>query len=306
LGWLSEKLISYDKANLAFSFIRYNCLEVFDLVTTFRAGNYSFYLAALVAVLATSASPVAAGDFGQSQEQLQASAPDNPRLQAYLLKFDRDVYSNWAPYKARPKEGAITLAYSISPDGEVESVITAAQGRIEENFAIMDAILSEPSPGKVPSSLIKFDAAGKAQNIKGRIDFFSKLVFMAFGHGVFGDSQRFFAARPELKGKVVIFHALPLSILHYYPGIFKSTELHDAANMRPVSIDRLCSTRPYPRESGYIFPRLTAGLLFKDARMLSLYKDWQEYFKSHKTTTRAALLAQRAKMEKKYAMLFEK
>jgi|GEM_PF-2947292 len=288
------------------SFIRYNCLEVFDLVTKFRADNYSIYLAALVAVLVNSVSPVVAGDFGQSQEQLQASAPDNPQLQAYLLKFDRGVYANWSPYTSRLHEGAITLAYSISPEGVVESVITAAQGAIEENFGIMDAILSEPSPGKLPKSMIKFDADGKPLKVKGRIEFFSKLVFIAFGSSVFGDTRNFFAARPDLKGKVVIFHALPLSILHQYTGIFTYAELHDTANMRPVSIDKLCSTKPYPRESGYIFPRLTPALLFKDARMLSLYKEWQEYFKAHKTTTRAALLAQRAKMDKKYAALFEK
>jgi len=244
-------------------------------------------------------------EYGISGLRLDTIGPESPQVQQFLQDFERHLFANWSPY-SRKRQGAINLIYTIDPQGRVDPAVTVPDGKIEDNFAVLDAILSEPSPGPVPGPPAKANPDGGEKKVKGRIEFYSKACGLTFGWANTSDCEGFFRSRPDLRGKVVLFHSLPLSILHCYPGAFTAAELHAPANMRAIGLDKLCSSKPYPKDKDYLFPRITPANLFKDGRVRALYQDWGNYFAANKTAGKAALLKQRAKMDKKYAALFEK
>jgi hypothetical protein len=46
--------------------------------------------------------------------------------------------------------------------------------------------------------------------------------------------KTFFEAHPELKGKVVVHHAIEQQVLKRYPGLFTADEMHSLENLRGI------------------------------------------------------------------------
>ncbi|MBS1991108.1 MAG: hypothetical protein JSS83_11350 [Cyanobacteria bacterium SZAS LIN-3] len=261
-----------------------------------RSGHLLFSLVMLV----SGACPAVQADpLGFSDEAVELQAARYPVLARYVDGVQRGVYANWSPY-AREREGSISLILRIEASGRLVPSIAIPECSIEDSFAVMDAALSE-APLKPVPAVPGRDAAGGTTT---RIEFYSRTFNGVFGIPDPSDSELLFATKPNLRGKAVVYHALPLTILRRYPAAFKRRELHDIANLRAISVSKLCSSKPYPRQKRYLFPWLIAEQLCKDLRLLSLYKEWQDFFRTHKTASRAQLLAQRARMDQKYAALF--
>ncbi|MFT4008829.1 MAG: hypothetical protein QM655_02185 [Nocardioidaceae bacterium] len=93
----------------------------------------------------------------------------------------------------------------------------------------------------------------------------------------------FFAANPELKGEVVVHHAIEQSVLTRYPGKFTASEIHSLENLRGI-----------PNE-------LNSSLHLSDIR-----KAWDEFYKTHpaSSTTREDILNEATEIDRKFGHLF--
>lgn len=93
----------------------------------------------------------------------------------------------------------------------------------------------------------------------------------------------FFTSHPQLKGQVVVHHALEQQTLTRYPGIFSSEEIHSLENLRGIPLN-LDST------------------LHKSI----LRKEWDSFYRSTPATqvTRQSLLDKATEMDRKFGHLF--
>lgn len=93
----------------------------------------------------------------------------------------------------------------------------------------------------------------------------------------------FFGANPELKGQVVVHHAIEQSVLTRYSGKFTASEIHSLENLRGI-----------PNE-------LNSSLHLSDIR-----KAWNEFYKTHppSSTTREDILNEATEIDRKFGHLF--
>ncbi|MFF1285755.1 putative T7SS-secreted protein [Streptomyces sp. NPDC058299] len=80
--------------------------------------------------------------------------------------------------------------------------------------------------------------------------------------------QTFFNAHPELKGKVVVHHAIEQQVLKRYPGVFKADEMHSLENLRGIP-------------KGDINSRI---------HLSEIRVSWNEFYRTHPTATRQEIL----------------
>lgn len=80
--------------------------------------------------------------------------------------------------------------------------------------------------------------------------------------------KNFFEAHPELKGKVVVHHAIEQQVLRRYPGLFSPSEMHSIENLRGIP-------------KGDINSRI---------HLSEIRVSWNEFYSSHPNPTRQQVL----------------
>ncbi|MFI8242604.1 putative T7SS-secreted protein [Streptomyces sp. NPDC085866] len=80
--------------------------------------------------------------------------------------------------------------------------------------------------------------------------------------------QTFFNEHPELKGKVVVHHAIEQQVLKKYPNLFKADEIHSLENLRGIP-------------KGDINSRI---------HLSEIRVSWNEFYRTHPTATRQQVL----------------
>jgi hypothetical protein len=92
----------------------------------------------------------------------------------------------------------------------------------------------------------------------------------------------FFAAYPELRGQVVVHHAIEQQILKRYPGLFTTKEIHSLGNLRGV-----------PRSSN------------PDVHLSRIRRAWNEFYRSHATPTKQQVLDFAAELDARFGASFQ-
>jgi hypothetical protein len=77
----------------------------------------------------------------------------------------------------------------------------------------------------------------------------------------------FFEAHPDLTGQVVVHHAIPQRALNLYPGVILELEMHSLQNLRGI-----------PNAAN------------PDLHLSRIAKEWNQFYKAHKTATREQLI----------------
>jgi hypothetical protein len=75
--------------------------------------------------------------------------------------------------------------------------------------------------------------------------------------------ETFFAAHPELRGKVWVHHAIEQDVLNRYPGVISASEMHSLANLRGV-----------PKEVNSL------------VHLSQIRKVWNKFYREHPTATK--------------------
>lgn len=93
--------------------------------------------------------------------------------------------------------------------------------------------------------------------------------------------KTFFDQYPELKGNVVVHHAVEQQVLKKYPNLFTEAEIHDIQNLRGI-----------PKE------------INNEIHLSSIRKDWNEFYKSHPTPTKKEVIDYMIELDKRYGDKF--
>lgn len=93
--------------------------------------------------------------------------------------------------------------------------------------------------------------------------------------------KTFFDQYPELKGNVVVHHAVEQQVLKKYPNLFTEAEIHDIQNLRGI-----------PKE------------INNEIHLSSIRKDWNEFYKSHPNPTKKEVIDYMIELDKKYGDKF--
>ncbi|MGX5528950.1 S-layer homology domain-containing protein [Bacillus toyonensis] len=93
--------------------------------------------------------------------------------------------------------------------------------------------------------------------------------------------KTFFDQYPELKGNVVVHHAVEQQVLKKYPNLFTEAEIHDIENLRGI-----------PKE------------INNEIHLSSIRKDWNEFYKSHPNPTKKEVIDYMIELDKRYGDKF--
>ncbi|MFJ8078964.1 hypothetical protein ACIQ7Q_34780, partial [Streptomyces sp. NPDC096176] len=91
----------------------------------------------------------------------------------------------------------------------------------------------------------------------------------------FSYKKTFFAEHPELKGKVVVHHAIEQQVLNRYPGLFKPEEIHSLENLRGI-------------------PK---GDINSRVHLSEIRVEWNRFYESHPNPTRQEVLDHATKVD---------
>nr|WP_309506020.1 RHS repeat-associated core domain-containing protein [Streptomyces sp. LP11] len=87
--------------------------------------------------------------------------------------------------------------------------------------------------------------------------------------------KNFFDEHPELKGKVVVHHAIEQQVLKRYPGLFTADEMHSIENLRGI-------------------PK---GDINSKIHLSEIRVSWNDFYRTHPTATRQEILDQASKVD---------
>ncbi|EOP44839.1 hypothetical protein IK1_04572 [Bacillus cereus VD146] len=93
--------------------------------------------------------------------------------------------------------------------------------------------------------------------------------------------KTFFDQYPELKGNVIVHHAVEQQVLKKYPNLFTEAEIHDIQNLRGI-----------PKE------------INNEIHLSSIRKDWNEFYKSHPNPTKKEVIDYMIELDKRYGDKF--
>jgi hypothetical protein len=95
--------------------------------------------------------------------------------------------------------------------------------------------------------------------------------------------ETFFAAHPELRGKVVVHHAVEQQVRAKYPGMFTEAELHSMSNLRGIPND-----------------------INSDLHLSKIRVAWNQFYRTHPaaTTTKQQVLDFAKELDKRFGALF--
>lgn len=92
----------------------------------------------------------------------------------------------------------------------------------------------------------------------------------------------FFATHPELRGKIVVHHAIEQQVLNRYPGVMTDAEIHNLDNLRGIPNDA------------------NAKVHLSDIR-----KEWNAFYREHPTSaTKQQLLDKAREIDQKFGQHF--
>lgn len=91
----------------------------------------------------------------------------------------------------------------------------------------------------------------------------------------FSYKKTFFAEHPELKGKVVVHHAIEQQVLNRYPGLFRPEEIHSLENLRGI-------------------PK---GDINSRVHLSEIRVEWNRFYESHPNPTRQEVLDHATKVD---------
>jgi hypothetical protein len=111
----------------------------------------------------------------------------------------------------------------------------------------------------------------------------------AVGQGVTGAIGRaanyrdvFFAAHPELRGQVVVHHAVEQQILKRYPGLFTEAEIHSLRNLRGI-------------------PKTVNP----DLHLSQIRRAWNEFYRTHASPSRRQVLDFASVLDARFGVTFQ-
>ena len=94
--------------------------------------------------------------------------------------------------------------------------------------------------------------------------------------------KTFFAAHPELRGKVVVHHVIEQKVLKWYKGIITESEMHSLANLRGIPKD-----------------------INTEVHLRQIYHEWKAFYREHpKSVTKEQLLAKAREIDQKFGRFF--
>lgn len=93
--------------------------------------------------------------------------------------------------------------------------------------------------------------------------------------------KTFFDQYPELKGNVVVHHAVEQQVLKKYPNLFTEAEIHDIQNLRGI-----------PKE------------INNEIHLSKIRKDWNEFYKSNPNPTKKEVIDYMIELDKRYGDKF--
>ncbi|MGW1073894.1 DUF6531 domain-containing protein [Streptomyces sp. NPDC002537] len=143
-------------------------------------------------------------------------------------------------------------------------------------YAVPDPLGLEPAPNDytyVPNPLAEVDPYGLAprcpQTAPESGAGIPTRTPASVGHSATDNYKKnFFDANPDLKGKVVVHHAIEQQVLRRYPGLFSSGELHSLENLRGI-----------PKGA------VNSAVHLSEIRIL-----WNRFYESHPNPTRQEVL----------------
>ena len=91
----------------------------------------------------------------------------------------------------------------------------------------------------------------------------------------------FFKAHPELRGEVVVHHAVEQQVLKRYPGVFTEAEIHSLENLRGI-----------PKASN------------AELHLSQIRRAWNEFYRLHPTATKQEILDYAGKVDAKFGAGF--
>ena len=92
----------------------------------------------------------------------------------------------------------------------------------------------------------------------------------------------FFAAYRELRGKVVVHHAIPKEAFKRYPGIIPDSELHVLSNLRGI-----------PKE------------INNDIHQSKIRRKWNQFFRENQVSTEQLLRDKAKEIDMEFGHLFQ-
>lgn len=135
--------------------------------------------------------------------------------------------------------------------------------------------------GLTPCSDAEKNAAGRGETVLGpRLPTRNEA---SVGHtNNFNYKKNFFQAHPDLKGKVVVHHAIEQQVLKRYPGLFSPNELHSVENLRGI-------------------PK---GDINSKVHLSEIRKSWNDFYASHPNPTRQQVLDHATQVDDKLGHWF--
>ena len=94
--------------------------------------------------------------------------------------------------------------------------------------------------------------------------------------------ETFFAAHPELRGQVVVHHAIEQQVLRRYPGLFTEAEIHALENLRGIPKN----TNP-------------------DLHLSQIRKAWNEFYRTNTNPTKQQVLDFARKLDQQHGATFK-
>lgn len=94
--------------------------------------------------------------------------------------------------------------------------------------------------------------------------------------------ETFFAAHPELRGQVVVHHAIEQQVLRRYPGLFTEAEIHALGNLRGI-----------PKNAN------------PDLHLSQIRKAWNEYYRTNAKPTKQQVMDFAQKLDQQLGATFK-
>jgi len=103
-----------------------------------------------------------------------------------------------------------------------------------------------------------------------------------FGSSTSNDYKAtFFEENPELKGDVVVPHAVEQQVLNRYPGVVSESEMHSIENLRGI-----------PKEVN------------SEVHLSEIRKEWNQFYRENQMPTQQQLLEKATEIDMKYGSKF--
>jgi TonB family protein len=213
-----------------------------------------------------------------------------PEFRAFHKDVEKRLYKNTTlpatTSDSSPQYKGVIASMVVETDGKIRDVsLSESSGKDAADFACLEAILTA-SPLPLSSSI------KSRQHMQ--VDFYeSRMPYFQIEKGPF-NSEQFFASRLDLKEKAVALHLIPVDVLQRYPGLFTVKELDSADNLKALPLEGLIE----------VGSKYTTQRFLANPKVKGFFADWENFYSTHGTPTKAEIIGFRGELEKKYMGLF--